>query len=149
MSFLYKHTQIGTIILVLLAALLPLVFFYLSKGFLGVGASVLIGILVLTILLSTLTVTITAERIKCSFGVGLIHKSFPLSSITNTVIVKNPWYYGWGIRLTPRGWMFNISGLDAVEIELNSQSYFRIGTDEPQALKSAIDEAIEVHRQLG
>ncbi|MBP0015052.1 MAG: hypothetical protein J7545_04070 [Roseofilum sp. SBFL] len=148
MQFLYKHTQIGTIILVLLAALLPLVFFYLSKGFLGVGASVLIGILILTILLSTLTVTITSERIKCSFGVGLIHKSFPLSNITNTVIVKNPWYYGWGIRLTPRGWMFNISGLDAVEIEFNSQSYFRIGTDEPQALKSAIDEAIEIDRQL-
>lgn len=141
MTFLYKHTQIGTIILVLLAALLPLVFFYLSKGLVGMAASILIGILVITVLFSTLTVTITAEQLKCSFGVGLIHKSFPLSSITDAAMVKNPWYYGWGIRLTPRGWMFNVSGLDAVEIELNSQSYFRIGTDEPQVLKSAIDEA--------
>jgi hypothetical protein len=148
MQFLYKHTQIGTIILILLAALLPLVFFYLSKGFVGMAASLLIGILVITVLFSTLTVTITADHIKCSFGVGLIHKSFSLSRITNTVTVKNPWYYGWGIRLTPRGWMFNVSGLDAVEIELDSQSYFRIGTDQPQALKLAIDEAIEINRQL-
>lgn len=148
MQFLYKHTQIGTIILVLLAALLPLVFFYLSKGFVGMAASLLIGILVITVLFSTLTVMITADQIKCSFGVGLIHKSFSLSRITNTVTVKNPWYYGWGIRLTPRGWMFNVSGFDAVEIELDSQSYFRIGTDQPRALKAAIDEAIEINRQL-
>lgn len=145
MQVLYKHTQIGTIILVLLAALLPLVFFYLSKGFVGIAASLLIGILVITVLFSTLTVTITTEQLKCSFGVGLIHKSFPLSRITDTAIVKNPWYYGWGIRLTPRGWMFNVSGLEAVEIELDSQSYFRIGTDQPQALKLAIDEAIEIN----
>ncbi len=56
--------------------------------------------------------------------------------------MRNPWYYGWGIRLTPTGWMYNISGLDAVQLQLASGKRFRIGTDEPVQLKSAIDRAI-------
>ncbi|MDY7014940.1 MAG: hypothetical protein SVX43_15355 [Cyanobacteriota bacterium] len=60
---------------------------------------------------------------------------------TEAVAVKNPWYYGWGIRLTPRGWLFNVSGLDAVEISLNSGRHFRIGTDRPRELERAIRRA--------
>ena len=51
---------------------------------------------------------------------------------------KNRWYNGWGIRLIPRGWIFNVSGFDAVEIQMKNGRRYRIGTDEPEALLAAI-----------
>ena len=47
---------------------------------------------------------------------------------------RNSWWYGWGIRLTPHGWMWNISGLDAVELTYRNGKKFRIGTDELEML---------------
>jgi hypothetical protein len=56
--------------------------------------------------------------------------------------VTNPWYYGWGIRWTPKGPLYNVSGFEAVEIRMLSGKSFRIGTDEPDLLRQAIDKAI-------
>ena len=36
------------------------------------------------------------------------------------------------------GWLFNVSGLQAVEIFLRSGKKYRIGTDEPERLVEAI-----------
>jgi hypothetical protein len=52
--------------------------------------------------------------------------------------VRNPWYYGWGIRITPDGLLYNVSGTRAVEITLTDGSKLRLGTDEPEALCQAI-----------
>jgi hypothetical protein len=53
-------------------------------------------------------------------------------------VVRNKWYHGWGVRKIPGGWMYNVWGLDAVELELASGKKFRIGTDEPQDLAAAL-----------
>ncbi len=50
----------------------------------------------------------------------------------------NRWYYGWGIRLTPQGWLWNVAGLDAVELTFSNGKKFRIGTDEPGKLLEAL-----------
>ena len=52
--------------------------------------------------------------------------------------VRNRWWWGFGIRWTPHGWMWNISGLDAVELTYHNGKKFRIGTDEPEALLEAL-----------
>ena len=78
------------------------------------------------------------------FGPGLIHKTFAASDIREARIVRNRWFYGWGIRWTPHGWLFNVSGLDAVEVELRSGRQYRIGTDEPRQLHEAIGSVIAV-----
>jgi len=52
--------------------------------------------------------------------------------------VRNKWWYGLGIRLTPHGWLYNVSGLDAIEIVRRSGKTFRVGTDEPKALAAAL-----------
>ena len=57
--------------------------------------------------------------------------------------MRNLWYYGWGIRYTPHGWLFNVSGLDAVELELKNGRTWRVGTDEPVELLAAIQAAAE------
>ena len=77
------------------------------------------------------------------FGIGVFGKSFATKEVRRASIVRNHWYYGWGIRYTPHGWLFNVAGLNAVEIELHTGRKYRIGTDQPQQLHDAINAAIE------
>ena len=65
--------------------------------------------------------------------------------IVSAKIVKNHWYYGWGIRLVlwPRMWVYNVSGFDAVEIKLKNNKVYRIGTDEPKKLEQVLLQSIK------
>lgn len=78
------------------------------------------------------------------FGIGLIKKRFDLKDIIKAYTVRNHWYYGWGIRIIPRGWLFNVSGLDAIEIVMSSGKRYRIGTDQPDELSQTINETIKI-----
>ncbi len=93
-------------------------------------------------LFASLTVEIDAEHLRIRFGIGLIRKRFPLDQIDTCRSVKNSWLYGWGIRLTPHGWLYNVSGLEAVELKMKSGKTYRIGTDEPAALTAALQAAL-------
>ena len=99
-------------------------------------------ILIWAILLDSLTVRISNNFIEIRFGIGIIRKQFAIAKIQSATIVRNKWYYGWGIRLTPHGWLYNVAGLDAVEIRLNNGKQYRIGTDEPKELHKAINSAL-------
>ena len=72
----------------------------------------------------------------------IIRKNFPLKEIEAYRVVKNPWYYGWGIRFTPRGWLFNVSGFSAIELQMKNGKRYRIGTDDPDNLAAALDETL-------
>ncbi len=104
--------------------------------------------LVLFIIVSfaTLNVAINEKYLRIRFGYGVFGKKFLLTDIDSTSIVKNKWYYGWGIRFWfwPRMMIFNISGFDAVELKMKNGKIFRIGTDEPGNLKRVISEAISI-----
>ena len=58
-------------------------------------------------------------------------------------MVKNPWYYGWGIRWTPDGPLYNIAGEGGVMLILADGKKIRIGSDEPELLAGAISQAIQ------
>lgn len=142
---IYRHTQIGKLTLAILAAAMALIaaLFLATPGEkpLAVVAAVLASLLVAMLLFGSLTVEVTPSQVTVRFGPGLIRKTFKTADIRGARIVRNPWYYGWGIRLTPRGWMFNVSGFQAVEIDLGDGRRFRIGTDEPERLLAAIQRA--------
>ncbi|MFC2014949.1 hypothetical protein ACFLUP_03040, partial [Chloroflexota bacterium] len=70
-------------------------------------------------------------------------KKFKLQDIKSCRAVRNFWYYGWGIRRTPYGWLYSVSGLGAVEIELVTGKKYRIGTDVPSELEKAIQQGIQ------
>lgn len=146
----YEHTQRGTLIIgaVSAAIILILVTTYLS----GIEwvAIIVLGIMVFVLAIcSTLTVSAGGDTLRIQFGpVGLIRKSWPISEIASVTTVTNPWYYGWGIRWTPHGCLYNVSGRGAVEVLLFSGMTFRIGTDEPEALKNAIETARGDNRNL-
>ena len=140
----YRHTQFGTVNVVFTIVILPLVFLPAwlagANTVAGLIAVLLLGILVL---FYNLTVEIDGEHLRIRFGIGLIRKRFPLDEIDTCQPVKNSWLYGWGIRLTPRGWLYNVSGLEAVELKMKSGKTCRIGTDEPKVLAAALQEALE------
>lgn len=84
---------------------------------------------VIYILFYGMTTLIDEKEILIYFGIGLIRKRISLNNIAAVEEVKNPWYYGWGIRLIPNGILYNISGFRAVKIKLkNTTSSLRIGT---------------------
>jgi hypothetical protein len=87
---------------------------------------------------SSLTVEVTPTRLIWFFGPGLLRKSIEREAIMGATPVRNPWWYGWGIHLTPRGWLYNVGGLDAVELALSNGSKLRIGSDEAAALARAL-----------
>lgn len=138
---MYRHTQFGFLTIVSVgAAIAVLVLISATTGWHFVSIGVLTILVILLALFYSLTVTIDRQELKCFFGPGLIRRRFGLAEIVGAVPVRNRWYYGWGIRLTPSGWMFNVSGLDAVELELVSGTRFRIGTDQPHELVRAIEQ---------
>jgi len=95
-------------------------------------------LLFMTWLFGSLTVEVDEEELRHWFGPGFWKKSYQLLHIESAKVVRNSWFWGWGIRLTPHGWLYNVSGFDAVQIQLRSGRTFRIGTDDPQGLFEAI-----------
>jgi hypothetical protein len=138
----YRHTQVGWVILGVVAAIAAFIFYRLP----GPPATpslvpVLVILALVASLFATLTVQVDREAIRLHFGVGLVRKRIPLAQVSAWRAVRNPWYWGWGIRLTPRGVLWNVSGLGAVELALPGGRRLRVGTDEPEALVSAITQA--------
>ena len=87
---------------------------------------------------STLTVEVSTTELTWFFGPGFWRKNIARDEIVSAVPVRNKWWWGWGVRLTPRGWLYNVSGLGAVEIALRSGKVLRIGSDEAPALAEAL-----------
>ena len=88
------------------------------------------------------TVEVDDEAITVWFGLGVIRKKLFLKDVTSCQAVINPWYYGWGIRKIPLGWLYNVSGFSAVELEMVDGKKNRIGTNEPEKLEEAVRAAL-------
>jgi hypothetical protein len=140
----YKHTQNGVVVkaslffgftLCVIVGVLLIRIVPLAAIGVGFGAGLM---LLLFWFFGSLTVEVTDEELKHWFGPGFWKKSYLLVDIESATQVKNSWIFGWGIRLTPHGWLYNVSGLDAVEIQLRSGRKFRIGTDDPQGMIDSI-----------
>lgn len=139
----YRHTQTGKLLIGLVA--IPIAILLSVSVFLEVTTVTLalLGVMAAVLLLfSTLTVEVGREAILLWFGPGLIRVRFPLSEVRAVRLVRNKWYYGWGIRIIPGGWLYCVSGLDAVELEMADGRRNRIGTDRPQELIEAIRSAL-------
>jgi hypothetical protein len=143
----YQHTQNGKLMQVIVGC--SIVFCLVIAGINGwntsAGYSLFGAVLLLLVLLwlfSSLTVEVTEEKLTHWFGPGFWKKTYNLQEIETATQVRNSWIFGWGIRITPHGWLYNVSGLDAVQIQLRSGRKFRIGTDDPQGLFDAISENI-------
>ena len=93
---------------------------------------------IVLLLMGWLTVSVDDAAVVAQFGVGLIRKRIPLAEVQSFEAVRNPWYYGWGVRLIPGGWLYNVAGVSAVDFTTRDGRHVRIGTPEPEALISAV-----------
>ena len=144
---MYRHTQIGylTLIVIIVAALGIAVSLPNEARPVTLGVAALL--VIIAVLFSSLTVEVGGEEMRFHFGPGFWRKRVALSEVAAATPTQSSWWEGWGIRFTPRGMLYNVSGTNAVEIELRSGRRFRIGTDEPEAMVQAIRAAISApHR---
>jgi len=138
----YKHTQTGWVTLLALGAATvlcaglalehDLVVVWIAAAVTGAA----------TVLFASLTVEVDATTVSAWFGPGLIRRTMPLRRVQRVTRVRNRWWYGWGLRLVPGGWLWNVSGLEAVELQLDNGRVWRLGTDDPEGLREALERAI-------
>jgi len=140
----YKHTQFGReIIITLLVAGSWFVYLFKHSGVGDLTEGVvptLVSLMLVGVVFGSLTVELNKEYLKWKYGIGIIRKKILLRDIESIKIVHNKWYWGWGIRRYSGGRLYNISGLNAIEITLhNSDKKIRLGTDEPEKLIRVIN----------
>ncbi|MGH6685006.1 MAG: hypothetical protein ACRECA_14000 [Pseudolabrys sp.] len=138
----YHHTQRGVLMLVVLtiAAVLSG-----SAAYLNPASSerwplfvIAIGSAVLAWLFSSLTADVNEKEFHWYFGPGIWSYRIALTEIDSVKIVRNTWSNGFGIRMRPGFRLYNVSGLDAVELRLKTGEIRRIGTDDTQGLVAAL-----------
>jgi hypothetical protein len=134
----YHHTQRGIFVMLTclaFAALAAAMLWRTGQPSILLTLIVLIGV---AILFSSLTVDVDGSELRWHFGPGLWTYRLPLGDIQLVAIVRNHWWSGFGIRMRPGFRLYNVSGLDAVELQLKSGDIRRIGTDDPQGLAAAL-----------
>jgi len=137
---IYRHRQtgwVGLFAILLLAALMAAA--GLTTGVPAIPTALILLIVVgLCLLFSSQTIEVTSDSVICKFGPGILAKRVPLQDIAGVEVMPTRWYDGWGVHLTPRGWLYNVSGFGAVEFTLRGGRRFRLGTDDPENLVRVI-----------
>jgi hypothetical protein len=137
----YKHTQSGTLIVVLM---LGVSLITVTLG-LCVHRALMFSVPILLIsgwLFHSLTIEVTESELRWRFGPGLIRKSVLLSDIVSARQVQTNFIEGWGIHLSRFGWLYNVSGKEAVAFTMKNGKNFALGTDEPAELLRVINSHI-------
>jgi len=152
MKPIYAHKQPGWAILVILIT--SIIFFSLVIGFAweeGTTAPLLFllfFILGIAVIFSSLTVMVDSQNVTFHFAFRFFKHVIPVSRITKVRVVRNKIWYGLGIHFIPGGVVYNVSGLDAVELKLDDGKLVRVGSDEPGKLSIAVDQARDLQNEF-
>ena len=135
----YQHTQFGSAIVwpFLVAIVISCALACVSPT-MRLALFVAVPLALVLAFFWKLTVTIDDHALRASFGPGFIYKQIPLAEIESAIPVRTKWWEGWGIHLSRFGWLYNVSGWDAVAIRLRNGRQLAIGTDQPEELADAI-----------
>lgn len=146
----FKEFQFGTIVLAITIPInILIVALYITQAgnnpMTPISLSVAIGVMLLVCLLFYgMTTTVDRDRIRISYGIGLIRKSIRIENVKSATVVTTPWYYGWGIRFIPNGMLYNINGSSGLELILKDTSrVIRIGSANASLLRAAIEKEIK------
>ena len=140
----YNHKQWSIVLFTIIPilAFCVLVFSIEVKEIPPIVLGVVFGLLtVITILFSSMTIEVNESEVSWFFGPCAFKKKLLLEEIGQCKKVRNPIWMGFGIHAFGTGWIYNVSGLLGVEIELKGGSFIRLGTDEPNYLIQAIEDA--------
>lgn len=145
----YRFTQFGTFtVAVMLPVLVFVILMLFLTGVKDTTAAVILVFVALTLVVCLLifyrlTIEIDDKYLTMKFGTGLFRKKYSLSEIAGCRPVRNPPIYGIGIRMIPQGWLFNVTGLQAIELSFkNRKSIVRIGTDRPEEVSRVVNRLV-------
>ena len=93
------------------------------------------------VLFGWLEVAVGARAIDVRFGVGLVRRRIELAQVLRSEPIRTRLWWGWGLHWTPSGWLYNVSGRDAVRLEVRGERAVMIGSDDAAALCGAIEAA--------
>lgn len=140
---LYRRTQYtNTVVMGLLAfGWLPILLVFGLRGAAGSLRFVALPAALMAVFyygFRSLMVTVTATAVELAYTTGWPRKTIERANIVSAEPFRMPWWYGAGIRLTPKGWMWSVWGLDTVLLQLSDGRGFLIGTDDPEGLAAAL-----------
>lgn len=140
----YEHRQFATTIVVILIIASAVCFITARLPHSG-HTSLIVGCILLlsAVLFSSLKITIADGKLKWAFGLGLLSFQIPLTEIQSAEVTRTRFLEGWGIHLTMRGWLYNVSGYQAVLIKKKLGRQILLGTDQPDELCAAINNALK------
>ena len=144
-----KYTQSGTFAITIFLLLIVLVTGRLILSLQTGGSEgiihyvVLFSLIIGLLFFYKLTIQVDVTQVSFKFGIGLFGKSYNLSDIKSVRPVRNSLISGLGIRILFNGWLYNVSGFKAIELEFKSRSsVVRIGTDRPEEISEIINKLI-------
>jgi hypothetical protein len=141
MEIHYRHAQVGWVTIIVMGVV-ALIFSRL--GLVGTAPrlalqTVALALVVAAIAFSYQTIEVTDSEVVSRFALGIMPKRIPLRDIVRVEFAPSSWYEGWGIRLTSRGWLYNVSGFGAVEFTTRDGNRMRFGTDDSSNLIAAVE----------
>lgn len=138
---LYRHSQrfgvFPTTVLAVTIVVMTIAAFFAPLVLVGLIPLIWVGWV-----FSEFTVEVRSDHLVWFFRSGVWQKRLALADIKQAKPVKNRWWYGWGIHLTPKGLLYNVAGFCAVEIVTKAGHRYRLGTDAAEEL------AMEITRRL-
>lgn len=99
-------------------------------------------LLVLGHYFSALRVRVDAREVRVAWSWDWPAVRHALDSIEGAEACKHGWWYGYGLRWTSRGWLWNAQGAAAVRLRLRGGKCFHIGTDDQAGLLAAVNAAL-------
>ena len=144
----YRKSQIGWLLIGLFSAVsIFIVLDYLNqwgtKPLTRIPFLIILSIQILVLLLFyKLTIIVKQSVLILVYGIGLIRISISIEKLLEVESIKIPWYYGLGIRITPKGMLYNIQGLNALKLVYQKKGNLKtvmLGTPEPEVLKRYLE----------
>jgi hypothetical protein len=90
----------------------------------------------------SLTVGVDDSTLSHRFNGGLFKKCYLLEEIASAEKVRTSPFQGWGIHWIGCGWLYNVYGLDAVEVCFKNGKRVFIGSDDAENMAAAINEGL-------
>ncbi|MEO0478305.1 MAG: hypothetical protein AAF196_02370 [Planctomycetota bacterium] len=110
----------------------------------GLREGVIAGLFLIGLLISNfaiLTVRVTDTEVRWRFA-KVFGRRVRLKDVNGAEVRRSPWFYGWGLRWTPQGWLWRSTGLDGVWLQLANGKQVGMGSSDPEALARAVRERL-------
>lgn len=134
----YQNKHMGTALLLVMGAVTLFVSLMTIDKNSEVMWPVFIILGLISFLFHSLNINVNASEINWSFGPGFWRKSIKVEAVNSVNVIKTKWYYGLGIRYISSGWLYTVSGTDAIQLGLKDGSKINLGTNDPDNLVKAI-----------